>query len=129
MKASKLKLKEWIRHRVPVRGDRVLWGRRLGGVAAQKQNQGQEAKAGPRAKGGQGEKDQQQLPLVGPIHQEEAGNVSRNRDNTALGVLERGAASLKMSKMVLLPGSKADTGLGGLDRRAAKQQMPKKGAQ
>ena len=127
LKASKLKLKEWIRHRVPVRGDRVLWGRRLGGVAAQNQNQGQEGEAGPRGEGGQDEEDQQQLPLVRPIQQEEAGNVSRNRDITALGVLERGAASLKMSRMVLLPGRKADTGLEGLDRRAAKQPMPIKG--
>ena len=45
--ASKLKLKEWIKHRVPVRGDRILWGKPL--VGRGHQDIGQENEPGVEA--------------------------------------------------------------------------------
>ena len=60
-RASKDKLEEWIKHRLPARGDRTLWGKPMGGRGAQAHNVEQREEPGPDDEGGRTEEDQQQL--------------------------------------------------------------------
>ena len=82
LKASKEKLKDCIKHQGPVRGDRILWGRPMGGRAAQ--NEGQNDDAGHREEGWHNHEDQTQI--------EEERIAARGRHREALGVLEGEAA-------------------------------------
>ena len=116
LKASKDKLKDWIKHRVPVRGDRILWGRPMGGRAAQ--NEGQDDDAGHREEGGHDHEDQTQI--------EEERVAARGRDREALGVLEGEAAIPIPPRAGLLPGRTTKSTLKILERRAFKQQAKKK---
>ena len=82
LKASKQKLKEWIKHRVPVRGDRILWGKGLGGRVAQDAGQG--AADGPGDERGPDDEHQsQQLPRR-QMPQEESETETRRDGNAAL---------------------------------------------
>ena len=83
LKASKQKLKEWIKHRVPVRGDRILWGKGLGGRVAQDAGQG--AADGPGDERGPDDEHQsQQLPRR-QMPQEESETETRRDGNESTG--------------------------------------------
>ena len=70
LRASKIKLKEWIKHRVPVRGDRILWGKPL--VARGQQDIEQENEARTEA-----EERQAGVEAPAPLHGEFAGEEIR----------------------------------------------------
>ena len=107
LKISKLKLKEWIKHRVPVRGDRILWGKSLVRRVAQKAEQGGEG--GPRGEGGTNIEDQSRLLPRGLVQEEETQNATRTEGgagvvpregvgNTPEGELQQGEGTVGRCK-------------------------------
>ena len=120
LRASKQELKNWIKHRVPVRGDRILLGRALGGRAPQDQGQGVEEEE-PREDRGPDDEDQQHPPLV---PQQGAQNDERGRNIAVLGIHEQGAITSQAPVTGLVPqergGSRSRVVMQSLERKTVK---------
>ena len=114
LKSTKKELKVWVKHHIPVRGDRILWGKPLSGDMRRKKKNNEETDGGDDQEGAEsqevvanrnegGVEQLDNVEVVGPVVNKVVGPVENRVEQTKTrGSKEANKIKLRLWKILLI---------------------------